>query len=289
MCSFVYQKNLRSKSGFTLIELLVVISIVGLLSSIVLATLNSARERARLAAAQKYATTQYRAFGADTALGFGFNEISGNPIDEVNSLPCVLFGNATRVSDSPIGAGRSLSLDGSGDYCTVAVSAGSNLGTLMNEGGVYTQSLWYKPSGNQLGTGAFLLPRTTFFAGIMITTSNQPRASLYYADTATITITGANRLVVGQWHHIALAVNTVQNRMELFVDGQSVASATLAGDVYPYSATTGYHIGGIPAGNLNVLGSIDDVRIYTQAFTLAEAQKIFAEGLETRRLAVSGY
>jgi hypothetical protein len=159
----------------------------------------------------------------------------------------------------------------------------------MNEGGVYTQSLWYKPTGNQLGTAGFLLPRTTFFAGIVVTPSNQPRASLYYADTSTITITGANRLVTGQWHHIALAVNTVQNRMELFVDGQSVASANLAGDVYPYSATAGYHIGGVPAGTFNVLGSIDDVRIYAQAFTLAEAQKIFAEGLETRRLAVSGY
>ena len=43
----MFSKNPTNKKGFTLIELLVVIAIIGLLSSIISASLNSARIKAR--------------------------------------------------------------------------------------------------------------------------------------------------------------------------------------------------------------------------------------------------
>ena len=48
---------MRNKYGFTLIELLVVIAIIGILSSVAIVNLNSARDKARLAAAQAWGTS----------------------------------------------------------------------------------------------------------------------------------------------------------------------------------------------------------------------------------------
>lgn len=71
--------NLRS--GFTLVELLVVISIIGLLSSVVVSSIASARNRARVANGQTYSAQLYRGFSADGGAFFSFDEASGNPRD----------------------------------------------------------------------------------------------------------------------------------------------------------------------------------------------------------------
>lgn len=123
----------KKQSGFTLIELLVVIAIIGLLSSIVLASLNGARAKAR-DARRKQDLVQIR-----TALEMYFNDKGSYPL----AYPSVWGG----VSTVPCGSGNGQT-SGSGAYISgltptyISVlpvdpgSPGSCNGYLYNSNGV---------------------------------------------------------------------------------------------------------------------------------------------------------
>jgi len=82
----------RVYKGFTLIELLVVIAIIGLLSTLAVVALNSARQRSR--DAKRVADIRQ----IQTALELGFSEVSSYP--PVNSATTLGTGDAVRLCQS---------------------------------------------------------------------------------------------------------------------------------------------------------------------------------------------
>ena len=104
--------------GFTLIELLVVISIIGLLSSVVLASLGTARDKGRVAAGQQAQTSVHRAYGSDAIFYFDFD---GNTIGAIKDSLGNSYSIDASASGCSVDAANSPNSGGSSLKCTSAV------------------------------------------------------------------------------------------------------------------------------------------------------------------------
>lgn len=102
---------MKTKQGFTLIELLVVIAIIGLLSSVVLASLNSARAKARDAqrlSSLKSIATAIELYKSDTgnAPAYGSGTTSYGEITPSTILNVLVTGNyMSAIPTDPVNTG----------------------------------------------------------------------------------------------------------------------------------------------------------------------------------------
>ena len=113
------QKLKHTRGGFTLIELLVVISIIGLLASVVMASLNSARGKARNANRLAGIDTLYKAFNLSVDSSGSFPSTGGSwacvsatcyegwsPYGANGTVDAFLAPSLTQKPSDPVGGSR---------------------------------------------------------------------------------------------------------------------------------------------------------------------------------------
>ncbi len=273
----MFKNKIKNNKAFTLIELLVVISIIGLLSTVVLASLNTARDKARLGAGKYFDASTYHAYGADEIYTYwSFNNTASIGADSagssynltttgtVTSVPGV-FGNAVNFNDS----------SGASDL-SFTVPSTSGLSDINTNGG--TLSLWIRPVSYNSVDGYSIL-----FTGVA-GGSNRMYVQFINAGNLVRLVRGSDSAIInlgtaklGEWNHLALSW-TAGNIMKGYYNGKKIEEKPYLGNDDLASIT----IGRQSAIN-EFYGDVDEVRIYSHVLADAEIESQYLAGLENIR------
>jgi prepilin-type N-terminal cleavage/methylation domain-containing protein len=252
--------------GFTLIELLVVISIISLLSSVVYAALNMARENARMVASMQFDANILHGIGDQLVGEWKFDEGSGTAMDTSN------FGNNGTVN-GPIW-NATAGYNGKGTYYFNGNQSITTPVKNINTTNTITFTAWVKgyASGGLTGIADFPNRDTGIIAN---PTGNELRFMWNngYYDKST----GLN-MPTDRWNFVAMSVTPTQ--VTMYMNNNSVK---IAGGFSPVDFTVGnFSIGYYKYPN-SWVGYVDNVRIYTAPITSAQIQQLYAEGLKTHQ------
>ncbi len=267
------------RPAFTLVELLVVISIIGLISTIAIVSMNSSKDKARVAAAKQFAAQMDRV-GGDTLVGqWDLDEGAGTTAADLSGLKNngTLTGGPTWSSDTPSGSGKSISVTAT-SYVSIPDTDALDIGT-----GSATRSLWFKTSQADRGI-IFRKSDAGGVLGLLCDIGNGSAGVVKCFLDAGSWFSAAGVYNDGLWHHLACVINRTTNLLSIYIDGKQRGSWDISYAASNLNATSLTYIGFSAQG---FVGLIDSVHAYSSALAAMDIRKMYLAERQNKLTAIN--
>ena len=252
--------------GFTLLELLIVISIIGLLSSIVLVTYPTAVGKARIAKTLSWSASVNHLLGVDAVGVWSFDNISGSTVydDSGNNNNGTIYGN---VSSADGVMGKSLFFNGG---CSGYVNVPDSVSLSPSKD--ITISLWVKTAFTGSAHLVYKYDGPPY-PGYSIHKWGVSYFGLWAGGSSWVYC--YKNIADNNWHHI-VGTATMGGKKKLYLNGVFCAENN--------TGTVGFDsVRTMLIGYCYTNAYIDDVRIFSVAYTQAQVEQLYTEGLSAHQ------
>lgn len=268
-------KSKKIKIAFTLIELLVVIAIIGILSGLIVVSMNGTIEKAKAAKNRVYVNSIRNSLLINMLAEW---KLDGNVNDPWKNNNGTLSGAPVYKTGNDCVLDGCYWLDGSDDYINLGNYSSFNFGT-----GNFTISYWSKqdtsvPSpvmsdGNHGDTdNSWYIEQ---YADSMVTRFRY--GGIEQNSNTWFAVTG---LSMNKWHYFVVTRNSINLTLRVYMDGVLVKEFTGI-SVVNITDTSDLYLGKDGRYLVNFNGSFDDVRIFNEATTLSGVKQRYFVGLNS--------